>query len=166
VARGGRRSHQKDEHSVADSELNLVPYLDIMVNLIMFMLLTFQVTADLKVINFNPPASGGGGGGGAPADEPLRVTVLVSSEGFQVTTTQDGNGSESVKMKDGDWDYVELKGRLARIQREVPNLDPNLVVVAEPAIVYDTVVKTLDAARLTPDGSDLFPNVTLGLAVE
>jgi biopolymer transport protein TolR len=165
VARGGRRARKHEEHSVADSELNLVPYLDIMMNLVMFMLLTFQVTAELKVINFNPPASGGGGGGGA-TDEPLRLTVLVSSGGFQLTTTTDGAGSEAIPMKGAEWDYPELTKRLARVHGEIPNLDPNLVVVAEPDITYDIVVNTLDAARTAPDGTELFPNVTLGLAVE
>ena len=38
--------------------------------------------------------------------------------------------------------------------------------VAEPLITYDHVVATLDAARYMGDGKEeLFPHVTLGLAV-
>ena len=162
------RFHKEEEHSIADGELNLVPYLDIMVNLIMFMLLTFQVVAELKIINFNPPASGPGFdiGSQSPEGEKLvMLTVMITKEGFQVLTDRDDMGTEKVPLKNGDWDYDELSLRLDRVKKAVANIDENLIVVAESDVIYNTVVRTLDAARTSPDGHELFPRVTLGMAV-
>lgn len=162
----GRRKKEPD-FSIEGGEINLVPYLDIMVNLIMFMLLTFQVVAELKVINFNPPASGVGAGTPDPTKEALLLTVMITSKGHVILTSNDGAGTQTVPKGAADYDYAKLSEDLQKLQ-EMPNLnvDPeNLVVVAEPDITYDKVVATLDAARSKKDGTDLFPKVTLGMAV-
>lgn len=162
------RFKKGEEHSIAEGgELNLVPYLDIMVNLIMFMLLTFEVVAELKIINFNPPASGPGLdiSQSPTGEKTVMLTVMITSEGFQILTDSDDMGTEKVPKKNGDWDYAELSFRLDRVKKAVANIDENLIVVAESAVIYNTVVQTLDAARATPDGNDLFPRVTLGMAV-
>lgn len=154
---------------MAVGELNLVPYLDIIVNLNMFMLLTFQVVLELKVINFNPPASGPSTDivGKSTEDKTIVLTVMITKSGHMITTDAD-SGTKQVPMKTGDYDYVELEKQLEDLRKRPDiKVDPdNLIVVAEPAITYDKVVATLDAARYMADGtSELFPHVTLGLAV-
>jgi biopolymer transport protein ExbD len=166
----GRHRFKQDEHNPSEGEINLVPYLDIMVNLIMFMLLTFQVLAELKMITFNPPASGGDDTvttGDKDEEKKLMLTVMITKSGFQILTTDENAGKEVIPAKnDGDHDYADLTKRLERIRKDVTNIDENLIVVAEPDIIYDVVVKTLDATRTTADGKkDLFPKVTLGMAV-
>lgn len=165
------RRRQHEEHSLAEGELNLVPYLDIIVNLNMFMLLTFQVVLELKVINFNPPASGASTdivGKQENEEEPAVVlNVLVKSSGHAITT--DGPlGTTEIPKKGAEYDYASLTKELEALKKRTDlRVDgDNLIVVAEPAITYDYVVATLDAARTMTDGkSDLFPHVTLGLAV-
>jgi biopolymer transport protein ExbD len=166
VSRQGRFK-KSEEGSIEDAELNLVPYLDIMVNLIMFMLVTYQVLAELKVIPFNPPASGPDTniGENKPDEPAAMLTVLITAAGFRILTTQADMGVETVPLAAGDkLDYAELSKRLSRIQKD-NNIDPQLIVVAEPQIIYDVVVKTLDAIRTGPAGEELFPMVTLGMAV-
>jgi biopolymer transport protein TolR len=154
---------------MAVGELNLVPYLDIIVNLNMFMLLTFQVVLELKVINFNPPASGPSTDiAGKNVDDPTVVlSVLITKSGHAITTTE-AIGTKQVPLKGVDYDYAELEKQLEALRdRTDIKIDPdNLIVVAEPAVTYDKVVATLDAARYRQDGkTELFPHVTLGMAV-
>lgn len=164
-----RRRIKEDEFNISEGELNLVPYLDIMVNLIMFMLLTFQVVAELRIINFNPPASGGPGAGGEAAEEErkLLLTVMITGSGHKLLTDDVDAGTQTVPLgADGKHDFTKLQADLQKLQENVPQIDrENLVIVAEPQIEYELVVKTMDAARTTANGEDLFPNVTLGMAV-
>ena len=69
--------------------LNIVPYLDILMNLIMFMLLTITGLSAFGILNVNAPNYGG------PStqvtdegDKPkLLLTVLISKKGFYVAAT-------------------------------------------------------------------------------
>jgi len=191
VARGKKRIPE-EEHDIAESELNLVPYLDIMMNLIMFMLLTFQVVLELKVISFNPPASGPVtdiGAQGENEEKPVMLTVMVTATGHRIVTDNPNFGTEEIPKKGDDYDYDEVSKHLDELKFPPPdrgklNLDPNLIIVAEPQVEYETIVKTLDAVRMSPSGAKtpecapdkvsaqdpperctLFPHVTLGMAV-
>ncbi|MFP2962692.1 ExbD/TolR family protein [Myxococcus sp. 1LA] len=66
-------------------ELNIVPYLDILMNLIIFMLLSITGLATFGIINVNAPAYGGPTTGMAqenPDDAPkLTLSVLISKKG-------------------------------------------------------------------------------------
>jgi biopolymer transport protein TolR len=171
----GSRTH-KEEEGIEGTELNLVPYLDIMVNLIMFMLVTYTVMAELGMISFNPPAAGPvNKTPGQKSDEkPLLLTVGITERGFSLLTPD--SGMEVVpKTGDGKYDYKELTRRLARIKGQV-KVDPHLIIAAEGTIKYDIVVQTMDAARENPEklvkdkfGKDvpsaLFPEVSLGMAL-
>jgi biopolymer transport protein ExbD len=171
-----RRRFKQEEDSASVGELNLVPYLDIMVNLIMFMLLTFQVLAELKIINFNPPASGSEnqiGKQSDPNEKVVMLTVMITNQGYQILTNDDTLGKEIIPttVTDGkkEHDYAKLTAQLIdirkRLQVGTTKVDDNLIIAAEPDIQYDVVVKTLDATRTKEDGTDLFPLVTLGMAL-
>ena len=180
------RRHKAEEHSLAEGELNLVPYLDIIVNLNMFMLLTFQVVLEMKVINFNPPASGSNTdivGKQDEKDKIIVLTVLVKESGHAITTDSPSGAVEVPKIAcvvpkppavndtcfgGKAYDFTKLQAELEALKKRTDiHVDPeNLILVAEPLITYDHVVATLDAARFMSDGKEaLFPHVTLGLAV-
>jgi biopolymer transport protein ExbD len=167
VARG--RFKKEEEHM--GGELNLVPYLDIMINIIMFMLLTYQVVAELRLIQYNPPASAPDTvlGNQTDPDKPkVMLTIMVMKGGFDLVTTDENYGTKSIPLTaKSDWDYSGLTQALVEVRGSVgAAIDEHLIVVAESDIIYDTVVKTLDAARATADGKNLFPNVTLAMATE
>jgi biopolymer transport protein TolR len=151
------RRRFRSEPSVEKGEINLVPYLDVMVNLIMFLLLTLQVLPDLKEIDFAPP----GVGKGAPQPQ---ITVLITQEGHEIVSGQSGARAR-VPIIAGSYDYAGLTERLALIKRSVP-VSENLILVAQADIPYDRVVATLDATRTAADASELFPNVTLAMAID
>lgn len=164
--RHGRGGGGHEEGGVEDAELNLVPYLDIMVNLIMFMLVTYQVAVELKLIQFNPPASGSDVSQGSNDQEKtVALNVIITHDNFQILTTG-GDGKKIIPKRGSDYDYKALTAELTALKTN-PELkvSESLMVVAEGDVVYDIVVQTLDATRATIDGKDLFPNVSLGMAV-
>lgn len=157
------RGGQHEEEEIRD--LNLVPYLDIMVNLIMFMLVTYQVVVELNLIQVNAPTRGGSNVlSENPDEKPLILTVAITAQGFRILTTDVTAGTENIPMKGTEYDYEELTVRLERIKAGV-KVDSHLIVTADPNIVYEKVVGTLDAARKDTKGDDLFPKVTFGMAM-
>ena len=164
------------EHSEL-GELNIVPYLDILMNLIMFMLLSITGLAAFGILNVNAPNYGG------PAaqmtdegDKPkLLLSVLISKRGFYVAATggvlgqqqQPTNPAEAPpsipKTAMGDYDYNALTQSMVNIKKEFPN-ESKVIVGAEGDIPYEVLVQTMDAIRETlgKDRKLLFTDVTLG----
>src|SRR5580698_6467598 len=90
-----RKLHPREEEEAG--ELNIVPYLDIMMNLIMFMLLTMTALITLGVLNVTAPSYNANPGGGDPNAKNLVLTVAISHKGFFVAATggvlPGGNGN-------------------------------------------------------------------------
>src|SRR5512136_2871336 len=78
-----RRRVREEEHT---GELNIVPYLDVVVNLVMFMLLSMTGLISLGVLNVSAPKIGGEGAGAAAqaAGPKLLLTVAVGRQGFYI----------------------------------------------------------------------------------
>jgi biopolymer transport protein TolR len=159
-------------------ELNIVPYLDILMNLIMFMLLSITGLSAFGILNVNAPNYGG------PStqmtdegDKPkLLLTVLISKKGFYVAATggvvgQQPQGAPNPaeappsipKKGDGTFDYTALTESMVNVKKEFPS-ETKVIVGAEGDIPYEVLVSTMDAIRETPgkDRKVLFSDVTLG----
>src|SRR5512142_963525 len=79
-----RRRIRDEEHA---GELNIVPYLDVVVNLVMFMLLSMTGLITLGVLNVSAPKIGGEtqAAQAAKDDGPkLLLTVAIGKQGFFV----------------------------------------------------------------------------------
>src|SRR4029077_16759581 len=69
-------------------ELNIVPYLDILMNLIIFMLLSMTGLATFGILNVNAPSDGAGAWSADPPwKPPLLLNVSISKKGFFVAAT-------------------------------------------------------------------------------
>jgi biopolymer transport protein ExbD len=159
-------------------ELNIVPYLDILMNLIMFMLLSITGLSAFGILNVNAPNYGG------PTtqvteegDKPkLLLTVLISKKGFYVAATggvvgqqQQGQANPAEappsipKKSDGSYDYTALTENMVNVKKEFPS-ESKVIVGAEGDIPYEVLVQTMDAIRETPgkERKLLFTDVTLG----
>src|SRR5579863_1780449 len=117
-----RKLHPREEEEAG--ELNIVPYLDIMMNLIMFMLLTMTALITLGVLNVTAPSYGtpnADPGGGGPKN--LVLTVAISHKGFFVAATggvlPGGNGNPelpTIALKDNDFDFDALTQKMITIK--------------------------------------------------
>ena len=168
------RVHEREEAE----GLNIVPYLDILMNLIMFMLLSITGLSAFGILNVNAPNYGG------PTtqvteegDKPkLLLTVLISKKGFYVAATGGVVGQQqqaqanpaeappSIPTKgDGTYDYTALTESMVNVKKEFPS-ETKVIVGAEGDIPYEVLVSTMDAIRETPgkERKLLFTDVTLG----
>src|SRR5262249_34228960 len=70
-------------------ELNIVPYLDILMNLIIFMLLSMTGLATFGILNVNAPNYGPSAAANPdqPQKPPLLLTVAISKRGYYIAAT-------------------------------------------------------------------------------
>lgn len=176
-ARRKVKPQERDE----SSELNLVPYLDILMNLIIFMLMSITGLAAFGIVNVNSP--------GAATTEKIEetqqdkkqdflLTVAISEKGFYVAATggvlgQDpasGNagsmeGAPSIpRLSDGSFNYKALTDQMIQIKSTQEfRKETKVILTADSQISYEVLVATMDAVREVPGKREiLFPDVTLG----
>ncbi|HET9553864.1 MAG TPA: biopolymer transporter ExbD [Anaeromyxobacteraceae bacterium] len=176
-----RRRIREEEET---GELNIVPYLDVVVNLVMFMLLSMTGLITLGVLNVSAPKIGGEAGAAAAAQEQapkLLLTVAVGKQGFYIAGAggvlgSDANASDlsrppTVPLRpDGKYDYAELTKQLRTIKDRFPN-ETQVILSADGEVVYDVLIQTMDACReqlvKNPDGTSerkqLFFDVSLSV---
>jgi biopolymer transport protein TolR len=163
----------RPEEEALETELNLVPYMDIMLNLIMFMLFSTTSLTEMGVINISLPQYG-------PSvvqtetdenKEPtVELTLAIGNEGFSILangTEIDGHPGKPTlpRIQEGAWDYTGLTARMTQIKSDYP-AQSTVVMVASEAIEYEVIVKAMDACRLLKNDQGerlLFPDVVLSV---
>lgn len=164
MSRRGRSSHalHNDEE---EGELNLTPYLDIITTLVIFMMFTFQVVIEFRLIDLVAPALGEGGPGSSePVEKPIQLTLIVTEDGYRLLTDRGDliNPKEIAKRPDGSYDTAQLK-RDAQMFKEKLGLGESIVLTASQDIEYAFVVEAMDAVRSNDQGW-LFPDVMFAMA--
>jgi biopolymer transport protein ExbD len=174
-----RRRVREEEHT---GELNIVPYLDVVVNLVMFMLLSMTGLVSLGVLNVSAPRLGGEAAAAAATEAAPRLllTVAIGRAGFYVAGAGGVLGADApspgagrpptIPLRDGKYDYATLTEQMKRIKEQFPS-ESALILSADPDVTYDVLIQTMDACReasvRTPDGRSerkpLFFDVSLSL---
>lgn len=167
------RRKLKPREEEETGELNIVPYLDILMNLIIFMLLSINGLTAFGILNVSAPNYGGPAPTTAeqPAEDPnqkkLLLSVLISKKGHHISSedgTLDKEGLPSVPRKeDGTYDYAALNAKMVQVKAAFPS-ETKVIVAADPDIAYEVLIQTMDSLRETPTRPRqlLFPDVTLG----
>ncbi|WP_242395350.1 ExbD/TolR family protein [Anaeromyxobacter oryzisoli] len=172
-----RRVHVEEE----TGELNIIPYLDVVVNLVMFMLLSMTGLLTFGVLNVSAPKISAGAAAADVADQPkLLLTVAIGRQGFYVAgaggvlgqdaASPDATRPPTIAKKDGKYDFAALTDALARIKERYPK-EQTVILSADPDVAYDALIQTMDACRerkITgadgkPTREKLFPAVSLSL---
>ncbi len=152
-----RASRRRHSHEVGD-DLNLTPMIDIFIMLIFFLLLT-AVFAKTAIIDTYLPKDdqGAATGRGGPVEV---LAIKITEKGFDLSGI--GAGTFIPKNRSG-LNYQELTDSLAAIKQRYPRKE-DVILLFDPDVSYDTVVKVMDAARETSDSAKrpLFPQVSLG----
>src|SRR4029078_3360857 len=162
------REHAPDE---AGGELNIVPFLDIITNVLMFVLATVTVTFTATIDTFPPRA---GSGARAPTTPTLGLTILVVPEGFSVKARggnvapgcNDTGPGVAIPKKEGDYDYDGLNASAQKFKGAAVEFkdEMGVTVSANPPIPYQVVIGTMDAVRKNDAGEEFFPEVSLCIA--
>ncbi len=159
-------------------ELNIIPFLDIVMNVLMFVLATISVTFT-ATIETSPPRAGGGRANANQAPS-LSLTVIIVGDGFSIKARggniapgcADAGPGLAIPKVNGEYDYNGLKVCAAKLKGLSDDFkeERQVTLSANPNIPYSVVVGTMDAVRASvpQPGSDnaaeLFPEVNFGLA--
>jgi biopolymer transport protein ExbD len=162
------RDHNEEIEEEA-GELNLVPYMDIVTNIIIFLLASVVNQASLANINVTVPSISSGGGSASdeppPEKPPLNLTVSVGASGFTIAASG-GVLPIVAKLPNGQYDYKTLTVKLKEIKSSPENATETKANFSADALIpYDIVVATLDAMRTTEDGKILFPDVAFAAGI-
>jgi biopolymer transport protein ExbD len=162
------RDHVEEIEEEA-GELNLVPYMDIVTNIIIFLLASVVNQVSLTNINASLPSISAGGGASAddtpPEKPPLNLTVSVGASGFTVAAS--GGVLPIInKLPNGQYDYKTLTTKLREIKSSPDNAEETKATFnADAQVSYDIVVATLDAMRTTEEGKVLFPDINFAAGI-
>jgi biopolymer transport protein ExbD len=168
-----RRLARPDDPQQGDEagELNIVPYLDIITNIMMFVLASVAV-AFVGTISVQPAFAG-------PqkidqAVSPLKLTALVTSDGVALLTKDGhvapgcsgfGAGVTVPKLGGGEHDLTALGACARRLKgaRAEYAIESQVTLTASPDVPYQAVIAVMDALR-SDDAGELFPAVHFGVA--
>lgn len=153
-------------------ELNIVPFLDIIMNVLMFVLATVSVTFT-ATIETNPPRAGGAGAR-APTTPTLGLSILIVPEGFSIKArggnvssgcSDVGAGLAVTKTGAGEYDYTSLNQCVRKLKGLSPDFkdETSVTISGNPNVPYQVVISTIDAVRRADNGDELFPDVNFGV---
>jgi biopolymer transport protein ExbD len=161
------RDHRK--RRVEGQELNITAFMNLMVALVPFLLIT-AVFSRLTVLELNLPASQSVVNPEQVPEFQLEVTVRESA--IEIGDRSAGVLSRIENTADG-YDLKALSTYLQRVKRQFPDkVDATLLL--EPDISYQALVEVMDTMRVVELVSDtsqelvkyeLFPEVAIGDAV-
>ena len=165
-----RRMRDLNEELEEDTgEINLVPYMDIVTNIIIFLLASVVNQVALGNVNVSVPTLSAGSGAAAdepPEKPPLNLTVTVGATGF-IVAASGGVLPVIPKLPNGQYNYKELTNKLLEIKGSPGNATETKVNFnADANTSYDIVVATLDAMRQDDEGKVLFPDVAFSAGIQ
>jgi biopolymer transport protein ExbD len=134
-----RRHHYKRRNKET-YDIDVTTFLNLMVVLIPFLLIT-AVFSRMTIVELNLPSSSGGPSSHADS---FRVEVIVREAGIEIS-----NGTSiiaSVPKKDDEFDLETLSDFMIELKRDYPNHDAASVLM-EPHIPYDYLIRVMDVVR-------------------
>ena len=158
------RRNRKKSRTYETPELDITTFLNLMVVLIPFLLIS-AVFSRVTIMELSVPTSAGGSAVNAPN---FAIEVIVRKTGLEIA-----NGSSveaAIPKKEGQYDMKMLSEMLIRLKAQYPEKE-DATVLMEPDIEYDYLIRIMDAVRGTEiqpeDGGEaqkmvLFPNISIG----
>ena len=163
-----RMRDHNEELEEETGEINLVPYMDIVTNIIIFLLASVVNQVSLGNVNVTVPSLQSTGASAVdepPPKPPLNLTVTVGATGFTIAASG-GVLPLIPKLPNNQFDYKQLTKKLLEIKSSPDNADETKVNFnADSNVSYDIVVATLDAMRQDDAGKVLFPDVAFSAGI-
>lgn len=159
--------NRRPRRHIEAAELNITAFMNLMVILVPFLLIT-AVFSRLAILELNLPGSSS-----EPAEEPqqtLTLEITVRSDMIEIGDRNQGLLSRIPNTDEG-YDLDAMAEKLTQIKARFPDkLDATLLF--EPDISYDVLVQVMDRVRVSETvvaGSlvkgELFPEISIGDAV-
>ena len=136
-----RRHHYKRRTKGAAHEIDVTTFLNLMVVLVPFLLIT-AVFSRLTIVELNLPSSAGGP---SSADEGFTPEVIVREAGIEIT-----NGRSIIaaipNADTGEFDLVTLSDYMVELKQTYPAQEAASVLM-EAQIPYDYLIQVMDIVR-------------------
>jgi len=135
-----RRHHYKRRTKENAYEIDVTTFLNLMVVLVPFLLIT-AVFSRLTIVELNLPSSAGGP---ASNEDGFRVEVIVREAGIEIS-----NGSAtiaSIPKKEDEYDFETLSDFMVELKLDYPKHDAASVLM-ETQIPYDYLIQVMDIVR-------------------
>jgi biopolymer transport protein ExbD len=135
-----RKRHHYKRRVGTTYEIDVTTFLNLMVVLVPFLLIT-AVFSRLTIVELNLPSAAGG-----PTNnqDNFRVEVIVREAGMEIS-----NGSAtiaSIPKKDEEYDLESLSELVVELKREYPDHEEASVLM-ESHIPYDYLIQVMDVVR-------------------
>lgn len=134
------RQHHYRRRASDPADLDMTTFLNLMVALIPFLLVT-AVFSRITIVELSLPSATSA----APLTAPVfRLEVIVRKEGFELT-----NGTEliaTVPKVDEEYDLKSLSQLVMSLKRDYPDAN-DASVLLEPDIAYDHLIQVMDVVR-------------------
>lgn len=140
------------------SEINITAFMNLMVALVPFLLIT-AVFTQMAVQELDLPEPGV-----APADAPQPLMLSVTIRAHELVVGDSGGTIRQLPSTPAGYDLQALAVLLREIKARVPS-EERIALLLEPQIPYDTLIQVMDVARYVPGEApprDMFPLVSIG----
>jgi biopolymer transport protein ExbD len=123
-----------------NTELNLVPYIDLLTCMVSFLLITAVWT---QLARLEAQQKGQGQvGTDEPPTEQVKITVVVNEEGYNLIVNQD---QMPIAKQGEQYNFEALGTELKKLKEAHPDKN-DVQVASEDPIKFDVLIKTMDTA--------------------
>jgi biopolymer transport protein ExbD len=160
------RSRKGGRRNIETAELNITAFMNLMVILVPFLLIT-AVFSRLAVLELNLPGSSNEPV--EPQEQTFQLEVIVRQDKIEVGDRNQGLLGIYPNGVDG-YDYEALAVKLTELKERYPT-KTDASILLEQDIAYDTLVQVMDTVRVGQEideenqqiiRSDLFPDISIG----
>jgi biopolymer transport protein ExbD len=174
----GGRTTVFGEPAIPAVELNLTALMDILSNLLFFLLASFGATIVMS-INAAVPVQSADKSDVADSKQAVTVNIKLTRAGFELAPTGLQQTDEelaplrkTLPLTDGKFDYAGLNAHLQVVKERYPKSD-TVILTPESGVSYDVLIRSMDAAResevqagATRRLVKLFPTVVVATVVK
>ena len=161
-----RRHHYKRRTKGDAHEIDVTTFLNLMVVLVPFLLIT-AVFSRLAILELNLPGSSSEPV--EPQDQTFQLEVIVRADKIEIGDRNQGLLGIYPNTGDG-YDYEALSTKLSELKDRYPS-KTDAAILLEQDIAYDTLVQVMDRVRVEEEidddeesivRNDLFPDISIG----
>ena len=157
--KGGRR------HNIETAELNITAFMNLMVILVPFLLIT-AVFSRLAILELNLPGSSNETVD--PQEQVFQLEIIVRKDKIEIGDRNQGLLGSYPLTDDGEYDYDAVSTKLSELKDRYPD-KTDASILLESDIEYDTLVQVMDRVRVEEEiqeesvvRNELFPDISIG----
>ncbi len=158
-----RRSRRRQ---AGDAELNITTFMNLMVVLVPFLLIT-AVFSQVSILELNLPPTSANQQQDEEKKKPIVLELLIYQNRLEVVDRQSGP-LKIIPNSGGEYDFPTMVQTLIAVKNRFPEIT-EITLLLEPSTPYEILVRAMDKVRLTEQlvngtmiKAELFPDIAIG----